>query len=126
MATQIRKIDELAETLGDLAVTVDELRDNPNGIDEGTVESWMAPKSVGHEHTFDRNTLDPTVLESMLLRLCEHVGERLRAGEHRGKTITLKLEGPPNGPSGSLSYAFKYLLNQAIVRCQACLAAASS
>ena len=66
-----------------------------NGIDEGTVESWMAPKSVGHEHTFDRNTLDPTVLESMLLRLCEHVGERLRAGEHRGKTITLKLRVAP-------------------------------
>lgn len=33
MATQIRKIDELAETLGDLSVTVDELRDDPDGID---------------------------------------------------------------------------------------------
>jgi hypothetical protein len=35
MTTQIRKIDELAETLGDLSVTVDELRDDPDGIDEG-------------------------------------------------------------------------------------------
>ena len=34
MATQLRKIDELAETLGDLSTTVDELRDNPDGIDE--------------------------------------------------------------------------------------------
>ena len=33
MATQIGKIDELAETLGDLSVTVDELRDDPDGID---------------------------------------------------------------------------------------------
>jgi len=42
MATQIRKIDELAETLGDLAVTVDELRDNPNGIDEGKLNEIKA------------------------------------------------------------------------------------
>ena len=66
-----------------------------NGIDEGTVEPWMTPKSVGHEHTFDRNTLDPGIVESMLLRLSEHVGERLRAGEHRGKTIQLKLRVAP-------------------------------
>ena len=32
MTTQIRKIDELAETLGDLSVTVDELRDDSDGI----------------------------------------------------------------------------------------------
>ena len=34
MATQLRKIDELAETLSDLSTTVDELRDDPDGIDE--------------------------------------------------------------------------------------------
>ena len=34
MATQLRKIDELAETLSDLSITVDELRDNPEGIDQ--------------------------------------------------------------------------------------------
>jgi hypothetical protein len=34
MATQLRKIDELAETLSDLSISVDELRDNPEGIDE--------------------------------------------------------------------------------------------
>jgi len=66
-----------------------------NGIDPGTVEPEMTPKSVGHEHTFDRNTLDPAVIEAMLLRLSGHVGTRLRAAELRGRTITLKLRVEP-------------------------------
>lgn len=42
MATQIRKIDELAETLDDLSVTVDELRGNPEGIDEDKLSQIKA------------------------------------------------------------------------------------
>ena len=42
MATQLRKIDELAETLSDLSTTVDELRDNPEGIDEGKLSDIKA------------------------------------------------------------------------------------
>jgi hypothetical protein len=42
MATQLRKIDELAETLSDLSTTVDELRDNPAGIDEGKLSEIKA------------------------------------------------------------------------------------
>jgi DNA polymerase-4 len=94
-------------TIGDLArsdVAMLDLRlgefgraiwERANGIDEGTVEPYMVAKSVGHEHTFDRNTLDPSVLESMLLRLSEHVAQRMRAAEHRGKTIQLKLRVAP-------------------------------
>jgi DNA polymerase IV len=106
------KTQELLEgwgmrTIGDLAkadLAMLELRlgdfgraiwERANGIDEGTVEPYMVAKSVGHEHTFDRNTLDPSVLESMLLRLAEHVGQRMRAAEHRGKTIQLKLRVAP-------------------------------
>ena len=66
-----------------------------NGIDEGAVESDMAPKSVGHEHTFDRDTLDMRSVESTLLRLSEGVGQRLRAADLRGKTVTLKLRVAP-------------------------------
>ncbi|HET7699391.1 MAG TPA: DNA polymerase IV [Candidatus Limnocylindria bacterium] len=66
-----------------------------HGIDEGTVEPAMAPKSVGHEHTFDRDTLDTRVVESTLLRLAEGVGQRLRAQELRGRTVTLKLRVAP-------------------------------
>ncbi|HEY3043066.1 MAG TPA: hypothetical protein VGJ39_03525 [Vicinamibacterales bacterium] len=42
MATQIHKIDELAETLSELSLTVDELRDNPEGIDEGKLNEIKA------------------------------------------------------------------------------------
>ncbi|HKW77538.1 MAG TPA: DNA polymerase IV [Candidatus Limnocylindria bacterium] len=66
-----------------------------NGIDEDTVEPDMAPKSVGHEHTFDRDTLDPTTVEGTLLRLSEGVGMRLRGHELRGRTVTLKLRVAP-------------------------------
>ena len=66
-----------------------------HGIDDDTVEPEMAPKSIGHEHTFDRDTLDPATVESMLLRLSEGVGRRLREHELRGRTITLKLRVAP-------------------------------
>ncbi len=94
-------------TIGDLAradLTTLETRlgehgrsiwERANGIDEGTVEPDVAAKSVGHEHTFDRDTLDTTTIESTLLRLSEGVGKRLRAGELRGKTVTLKLRVAP-------------------------------
>ena len=34
----IRKVDEMAESLGDLSVTVDEIRENPGGLDEGKLK----------------------------------------------------------------------------------------
>ena len=34
MSTQIHKIDEMAEDLDDLSVTVDEIKDEPGDIDE--------------------------------------------------------------------------------------------
>jgi DNA polymerase IV len=94
-------------TIGDLArtdVAMLEMRlgehgrsiwERAHGIDEGTVESDMAPKSVGHEHTFGRDTLDMTKVEATLLRLSEGVGQRLRAHEFRGRTVTLKLRVAP-------------------------------
>ena len=94
-------------TIGDLAkadITFLESRlgehgrsiwERAQGIDEDTVESEMAPKSVGHEHTFDRDTLDLVTIERTLLRLSEDVGRRLRDGELRGRTVTLKLRVAP-------------------------------
>ncbi|HEV8534671.1 MAG TPA: DNA polymerase IV [Candidatus Limnocylindria bacterium] len=66
-----------------------------NGIDEGEVATDHMPKSVGHSHTFDENTLDPTKIESMLLRLAEGVGRRLRDQTLRGRTITMTLRVAP-------------------------------
>jgi len=65
------------------------------GIDEGEVVPSAAPKSIGHEHTFDSNTLDRGVIEATLLRLAEGVGRRARDAGLRGRTVTLKLRVAP-------------------------------
>ena len=66
-----------------------------NGIDDGEVQSGHVPKSVGHSHTFDENTLDPSKIESTLLGLSEGVGRRLRDHALRGRTITMTLRVAP-------------------------------
>jgi len=71
------------------------IAERARGIDDGIVEPMEAAKSIGHEHTFDRDTLDPAEVERMLLRLAEGVGKRLRAASVRGRTITLKLRVAP-------------------------------
>ena len=66
-----------------------------NGIDGSAVEPEMEAKSVGHEYTFERDTGDLAQVEATLLRLAEGVGRRLRAGNARARTITLKLRVAP-------------------------------
>jgi DNA polymerase-4 len=63
--------------------------------DDNEVVPESDPKSIGHEHTFDRDTLDRAHVERTLLRLSEGVGRRLRAHELRGRTVTLKLRVAP-------------------------------
>jgi DNA polymerase-4 len=64
-------------------------------LDRDVVAEPGDPKSIGHAHTFDRNTLDRAQLESTLLRLSEGVGRRLRKHELRGRTVTLQLRVAP-------------------------------
>ena len=71
------------------------ISERARGIDDSTVEPEVEAKSVGHEHTFDRDTTDRKVMDATLLRLAEGVGRRLRAGNTRAKTITLKLRVAP-------------------------------
>ena len=66
-----------------------------NGIDDAPVAAEHVPKSVGHSHTFDENTLDPAKIESTLLLLSEGVGRRLREHALRGRTITMTLRVAP-------------------------------
>jgi len=49
-----------------------------------------AEKSMGHEHTFSRDTADPDLWHATLLALSDMVARRLRQGRFRGRTITLK------------------------------------
>jgi DNA polymerase-4 len=73
------------------------IADRAKGIDEDreVVADPGDPKSIGHAHTFDRNTLDRAQIESTLLRLSEGVGRRLRKHGLRGRTVTLQLRVAP-------------------------------
>lgn len=72
------------------------LVERAKGVDEDNdVVPWEAPKSIGHEHTFDSDTLDQAQLERTLLRLSEGVGKRLRAASLRGRTVAIKLRVAP-------------------------------
>jgi DNA polymerase IV len=57
----------------------------------GEVGDEMAPKSIGHEHTYNEDTADDGVLESTLARLSEMVGRRLREQNLHARTVQLKL-----------------------------------
>jgi len=69
----------------------DALAARARGIDAARVEPLQAPKSVGHEHTFDVDTADQGRLEATLLDLAESVGSRLRRHELAAGAVQLKL-----------------------------------
>lgn len=84
---------ELVRRFGDSAKV---LRDKALGRDAGawfdnTIGEDADPKSISHEHTFATDTNDPEKLESMLVRLSEMVGRRLREQSLYARTIQLKL-----------------------------------
>lgn len=66
-----------------------------SGLDDRAVDADVAEKSVSAETTFvtDLTTLEQAL--AWLARLGERVGERLRAHELRGRTVTVKLRKPP-------------------------------
>jgi len=61
------------------------------GIDPSPVVPSQAPKSVGHELTFDRDVIDPGRLEATLLDLAESVASRLRHHHLAAGAVQLKL-----------------------------------
>lgn len=98
----MRTIGDLAQAdpalleahLGEHGATIAE---RARGIDDDreVVAEPGDPKSVGHAHTFDRDTLDRAQIENTLLRLAEHVATRLRKHQLRGRTVTLHLRVAP-------------------------------
>ncbi len=90
-------------TIGDLAAMPEdvlvrrlgahgpELGARARGIDPSRVGNEQDAKSVSHEHTFDVDTSDWTVIERTLLGLSEGVARRLRADGLRASTIAVKV-----------------------------------
>jgi DNA polymerase IV len=104
--------DKTAEVLSRLAVrTVGELAATPepilarlvgeqharhlsrlsHGIDERDVVPYEAPKSIGHEETFDVDLDDDETLLRELLALSGKVAARLRADGYQARTVTMKV-----------------------------------
>jgi DNA polymerase-4 len=49
------------------------------------------PKSISHSHTFGEDTADRAVLDTMLSRLCQKAGKRLRDSGLEARTVTLTI-----------------------------------
>jgi DNA polymerase-4 len=61
------------------------------GRDDRSVVAHEPDKSIGAEETFARDVDDPAVVLRELLRLAERTAARLRATDHMGRTIALKV-----------------------------------
>jgi len=61
------------------------------GWDDRPVEPDAAPKSMGAEETFERDTRDVELLRATLRGQSERVARELRAEGYAGRTVTLKL-----------------------------------
>jgi DNA polymerase IV len=60
------------------------------GVDDRDVVPYEAPKSVGHEETFEHDLDDPDEILRELLALSGRVAARLREDGYRARTVTLK------------------------------------
>jgi len=90
-------------TIGDLARTPEQVLQRlvgetaarhlsrlAHGLDEREVIPYEAPKSIGHEETFDRDLDDDGEILRELLHLSGRVAARLREDGYRARTVTLK------------------------------------
>jgi len=82
-------VDTLATAIGNSAGR--HLHALANGIDDRDVEPERRPKSIGHEETFATDLHERAALEHELVRLADGVGARLRAHDHAGRTVTIKV-----------------------------------
>jgi DNA polymerase-4 len=104
--------DKTTELLGRLAIrTVGDLAHTPpavlerllgeasarhltslaHGVDDRDVIPYEAPKSIGHEETFERDLDDDEEIRREVLHLCGRVAARLREDGYRARTVTLKV-----------------------------------
>jgi DNA polymerase IV len=92
----IRTVGDLASTprpvlerlLGEAVAA--HLSELSHGVDDREVIPYEAPKSVGHEETFDRDLDDEDEILRELLHLSGRVAARLREDGYRTRTVTLK------------------------------------
>jgi len=81
-------VDELVARFGKYGRRLAQLS---QGQDDSPIQTDRGRKSVSHEHTFAEDTKDRQFLRAKLLELAERIGHRLRSGQFKGRTVTLKL-----------------------------------
>ncbi len=81
-------VDELVAQFGKHGRRLAQLA---QGRDDSPIQTNRDRKSVSHEQTFAKDTKDRQFLRAKLLELSEQVGHRLRSGQFKGRTVTLKL-----------------------------------
>ena len=82
----------LAQALGNHAAQLVRLA---QGLDERPVVADVEEKSVSAETTFETDLATFDQASAWLARLAERVGERVRAHDLAGRTVTVKLRKPP-------------------------------
>jgi len=80
--------DFLYETLGRWG---ESLYHKSIGLDTPHFEFRDEPKSISHEHTFDRDSSDPEIIQKTLSQLAQKVAHRLRDHKMMAGTVALKL-----------------------------------
>ena len=83
---------QVRRALGNHAATAQALA---RGDDERPVVPDRVEQSIGAEHTFGEDLVRVDDARAWLLRLAERVGERARADDLAGRTVTVKLRAPP-------------------------------
>ena len=67
------------------------LHDLAHGRDPRPVDPDLVRKSVSAERTFEHDLTEEADIDRQFLRLADEVGERLRRGEHSGRTVSIKV-----------------------------------
>jgi len=81
-------LDTIAQRLGTTGAA---LHSYARGIDDREVEAPCEAKSISHEFTFARDTLDRDFLEATLHNLCQEVCQELRSQNKSAKCVAIKL-----------------------------------
>jgi DNA polymerase IV len=68
-----------------------DLAERARGVDPSSVVPWLAPKTIGHEHTFDHDVVADATLDATLLDLADSVAGRLRRHDLAARGVQLKL-----------------------------------
>ena len=85
---QAMPMELLQHVLGENGITIWK---KANGIDNSPVEPYNERKSMSTEETFDNDTIDVTMLRSLLVKMTEKLAFQLRTANKLTSCVTVKI-----------------------------------